>query len=69
MGHADQPLWRRAATHTLHTALLLKAHIEERELVTLARIEALVECMGGPEKRPNPGAFEIERTDGTAAAT
>ena len=26
----DQPLWRRAATHTLHTSLLLKALIEER---------------------------------------
>lgn len=30
MGTDQQPLWRRAATHTLHTALLLKATIEER---------------------------------------
>ena len=26
----DQPLWRQAATHTLHTSLLLKAILEER---------------------------------------
>lgn len=30
MGNDEQPLWRRAATHTLHTAFLLKAIIEER---------------------------------------
>jgi len=30
MGHDEQPLWRRAATHTLHTALLLKAILEEQ---------------------------------------
>ena len=26
----DQPLWRQAATHTLHTSFFLKAMIEER---------------------------------------
>lgn len=30
MGHDEQPLWRQAASHTLHTALLLKAILEER---------------------------------------
>jgi DNA-binding MarR family transcriptional regulator len=31
MGHGNtQPVWRRAATHLLHTALLLKADVEER---------------------------------------
>lgn len=30
MGQDEQPLWRNAATHTLHTALLLKATLEER---------------------------------------
>lgn len=30
MGQTEQPLWRRAATHTLSTALHLKAIIEER---------------------------------------
>lgn len=30
MGNEEQPLWRQAAAHTLHTALLLKATIEER---------------------------------------
>jgi MarR family transcriptional regulator, multiple antibiotic resistance protein MarR len=29
MGHDNQPLWRRAATHTLHTSLVLKAALEE----------------------------------------
>ncbi len=30
MGEIEQPPWRRAATHTLHTALVLKALLEER---------------------------------------
>jgi DNA-binding MarR family transcriptional regulator len=30
MGDHDQPLWRQAATHTLHTSLLLKAVLEQR---------------------------------------
>ncbi len=30
MGHDQQPIWRRAATHTLHTSLILKATLEER---------------------------------------
>jgi len=30
MGDHDQPLWRRAATHTLHASLVLKAELEER---------------------------------------
>lgn len=29
MGHDQQPLWRRAATHTLHTSIVLKARLEE----------------------------------------
>lgn len=30
MGQTEQPLWRRAATHTLSTALYLKTIVEER---------------------------------------
>ena len=30
MGDEQQPIWRRAATHTLHTSLILKASLEER---------------------------------------
>ena len=30
MGDEDQPIWRRAATHTLHSSLILKASLEER---------------------------------------
>lgn len=30
MGDHDQPLWRQAATHTLHASLLLKAALEQR---------------------------------------
>lgn len=30
MGDEHQPIWRRAATHTLHTSLILKASLEER---------------------------------------
>ncbi|MFC2176960.1 MarR family winged helix-turn-helix transcriptional regulator [Actinomycetota bacterium] len=30
MGNEQQPIWRRAATHTLHTSLILKASLEER---------------------------------------
>lgn len=30
MGHHDEPLWRRAATSTLHISLILKADLEER---------------------------------------
>jgi DNA-binding MarR family transcriptional regulator len=29
MGHIDEPLWRRAATSTLHISLILKADLEE----------------------------------------
>jgi DNA-binding MarR family transcriptional regulator len=29
MGHQDEPLWRRAATSTLHISLILKADLEE----------------------------------------
>jgi DNA-binding MarR family transcriptional regulator len=29
MGHIEEPLWRRAATSTLHTSLILKADLEE----------------------------------------
>ncbi len=29
MGHLDEPLWRRAATSTLHISFILKADIEE----------------------------------------
>lgn len=29
MGHHDEPLWRRAATSTLHISLILKADLEE----------------------------------------
>ena len=46
MGDQDQPLWRRAATHTLHTSILLKSLLEERlveELgILLADNEALL---------------------------
>ena len=30
MGDQEQPIWRRAATHTLHASLILKAALEER---------------------------------------
>lgn len=30
MGDQQQPLWRRAATHTLHASLVLKAILEQR---------------------------------------
>ena len=30
VGDEHQPIWRRAATHTLHTSLILKASLEER---------------------------------------
>lgn len=30
MGDHDEPLWRQAATHTLHASLLLKAVLEQR---------------------------------------
>lgn len=30
MGDHDQPLWRQAAAHTLHAAILMKTAIEER---------------------------------------
>lgn len=30
MGVHEQPLWRQAATHTLHASLLLKAQLEQR---------------------------------------
>lgn len=30
MGDQRQPAWRQAATHTLHTALVLKAALEQR---------------------------------------
>lgn len=30
MGDHDQPLWRRAATHTLHASLVIKAELEQR---------------------------------------
>ena len=29
MGQEEQPLWRRAASHTLHTSFLIKAKLEE----------------------------------------
>jgi DNA-binding MarR family transcriptional regulator len=29
MGHHDEPMWRRAATSTLHISLILKADLEE----------------------------------------
>ena len=46
MGNDEQPLWRQAATHTLHTALLLKAlleeHLQEQTDLLLADNEALL---------------------------
>ena len=46
MGHHDEPLWRRAATSTLHISLILKADLEEllqRETgLLLADNEALI---------------------------
>jgi DNA-binding MarR family transcriptional regulator len=52
MGDTDQPLWRRAATHTLHAALVLKAELEERLQeetgLLLADNEALLNLSDGP---------------------
>ncbi len=46
MGDEEQPLWRRAATHTLHTSLMLKVMLEDRlheaEGLLLADHEALL---------------------------
>ncbi len=46
MGNDQQPLWRRAATHTLHTSLLLKGMLEdsliERAGLLFADNEALL---------------------------
>jgi DNA-binding MarR family transcriptional regulator len=53
MGDTDQPLWRRAATRTLHTSLVLKAILEERlqqEVgMLLADNEALLNIGHSPE--------------------
>ncbi len=52
MGDTDQPLWRQAATHTLHASLILKAELEERlqdEIgLLLADNEALLNLSDGP---------------------
>lgn len=54
MGHDAQPLWRQAASHTLHTSILLKAKLEDRlqtaEGLLLADHEALlnIEHFGEP---------------------
>ena len=46
MGDEAQPLWRKAAAHTLHTSILLKSMLEERlheaEGLLLADHEALL---------------------------
>lgn len=48
----DQPLWRRAATHTLHASLVLKAELEdmlqEQTGLLLADNEALLALASGP---------------------
>jgi DNA-binding MarR family transcriptional regulator len=48
----DQPLWRRAATHTLHASLVLKAELEEllhsETGLLLADNEALLNLAAGP---------------------
>jgi DNA-binding MarR family transcriptional regulator len=53
MGDHDQPLWRRAATHTLHTSLMLKAVLEQRLQeetgMVLADNEALLNLGHSPE--------------------
>jgi DNA-binding MarR family transcriptional regulator len=52
MGTDEQPLWRRAATHTLHTSLLLKGMIEdalvEKAGILFADNEALLHLAEGP---------------------
>ncbi len=51
MGTHDEPLWRRAATHTLHTSLLMKGMIEdaliERAGLLFADNEALAHLVEG----------------------
>jgi DNA-binding MarR family transcriptional regulator len=51
MGKHDEPLWRRAATHTLHTSLLLKGMLEdaliERAGLLFADNEALANLVEG----------------------
>ena len=53
MGLDDQPLWRRAATHTLHASLLLKAlledHLVENTGLLLADNEALLNLVAAEE--------------------
>lgn len=52
MGTDEQPLWRRAATHTLHTSLLLKGMLEdalvEKAGILFADNEALLNLAEGP---------------------
>lgn len=52
MGTDEQPLWRRAATHTLHTSLLLKGMLEdalvEKAGILFADNEALLHLAEGP---------------------
>jgi len=52
MGTDEQPLWRRAATHTLHTSLLMKGMIEdalvEKAGILFADNEALLHLAEGP---------------------
>ena len=53
MGDQDQPLWRQAATHTLHASLVLKGVIEQRLQeetgMVLADNEALLNIGRSPE--------------------
>ena len=53
MGDHEQPLWRRAATHTLHASLVLKAILEQRLQeetgMLLADNEALLNIGHSPE--------------------
>jgi len=52
MGSEEQPLWRRAATHTLHTSLLMKGMLEdalvERAGLLFADNEALLHLEEAP---------------------
>lgn len=53
MGDHDQPLWRQAATHTLHVSLVLKGVLEQRLQAStgmlLADNEALLNIGHSPE--------------------
>jgi DNA-binding MarR family transcriptional regulator len=52
MGNSQQPLWHRAAAHTIHTSLLLKGMLEDALIARVGLLfadhEALLHLAEGP---------------------